>query len=1324
MYLIDGDVVLSASDLTAAATCELAFLRGLDVRLGRIEALDVAEDPMLARTASLGEAHELRLLAAYEERFGPARDAADARGVGDLRPDDDGGRGDGGRAGGVVQVERPSLRDPEAVAAALAATRSAFESGADVVYQAMLAEPPSTAADGERRPGFVGFADFVVRQADGRCRIQDSKLARHARVTALLQLAAYAGRLRVLGVAVDDDVDLVLGDGTVSTHRLVDVEPVYRLRRAHLERLVTAHLAHDDAARWGDPGVSACGRCAVCDAEVTAHRDVLLVAGLRLTQRARLAAAGITTIEQLAASSGPVDGIGTSTLAGLREQAALQLESEALPPPPAVDPPPVVELPPVVEPVETTPPQTAPLPVVEPVETTPPDRSGVVSTGSTTGDSPAVVVSTSSTTGVGSDRSGVVSTVSTTGRVSTGSPTGVGTAVPAVRVVDPDGLAVIPAASDGDIFFDFEGDPLYTEGAGTQWGLDYLFGLVEVDGTFRAWWAHSFAEERVALRGFLDYLRDRRRTYPDLHVYHYASYERTHLLALAARHGVGEEEIDQLLREHVLVDLYPIVRRSVRVGSRSYSIKKLEPLYMGDDLRSGDVQTAGASIEEYAAARAASARGDVVQGEKMLAAIADYNAYDCRSTLRLRDWLAGLARERRVEPLPVPDDAPGREVEASPLAERIAALAGDPLDPDRTPDERALGLAAAAIDYHRRENKSFWWGHFARLIEPPADWLDTRDVLRVDSVRLVRDWTVEGRQKNPRRVIELRGEWAPGSRPSTFANPGPHLLYEPPGPYPSPTADPGARSVHAVRVLEVVDDATVLVEEALPGGHEPHQDVPIALAPAAPPDTRPLAAAVAEWATRLVDPPPPMVEPVETRTPVVEPVETTPPDRSGVVSTGSTTGRDTVRWPRDAVVDILRRTPPRSRSGRGLAAVRPGDDGEGDHIAAVVASVLDLDDSYLAVQGPPGTGKTYLAARVIRTLVERHHWRVGVVAQSHAVVENVLDGVVGAGLDRDLVGKQPGDPEADLVFTAVPRKGYAAFADERATSGFVLGGTAWDFVAADRVPRRSLDLLVVDEAGQYSLGTTIAASVAARNLLLLGDPQQLPQVSQGTHPEPVDTSALGWVSAGHDVLPAELGYFLAASRRMHPAVSRPVSDLSYEGRLHSHPCAAQRSLDDVEPGLHVHPVPHEGRSTESPEEAAEVVRIVRSLLGKRWSTAPDDAGRSLTAADVVVVTPYNAQVQRVRQALDAAGLGDARVGTVDKFQGQEAVVAIVSLAASDAVAVPRGMEFLLMKNRLNVAISRAQWAAYLVWSPALLDHLPPTPPTLAQLSAFARLVGA
>jgi uncharacterized protein len=293
-----------------------------------------------------------------------------------------------------------------------------------------------------------------------------------------------------------------------------------------------------------------------------------------------------------------------------------------------------------------------------------------------------------------------------------------------------------------------------------------------------------------------------------------------------------------------------------------------------------------------------------------------------------------------------------------------------------------------------------------------------------------------------------------------------------------------------------------------------------------------------------------------------------------------------------------------------------------------------------------------------------------------------------------------------------------------------VGGTAWDFSHEARIPRGSLDLLVIDEAGQFSLASTIAVSLAAQRLLLLGDPQQLPQVSQGTHPEPVDTSALGWIIDGAEVVPPELGYFLARTRRMHPAVAGPVSQLSYEGLLEAHPSTALRRLEGIEPGVHVVPVRHTGNSTCSVEEAAEVARLVAQLVGRQWTGAEGGAGdsatvqqpRALRAEDIIVITPYNAQQVAVEEALAARGFADVPVGTVDRFQGKEAVVAILTLAASSGREAPRGLEFLLLRNRINVAISRAMQAAYVVYSPALLDDLPRTPEGVARLSAFARLV--
>jgi uncharacterized protein len=237
--------------------------------------------------------------------------------------------------------------------------------------------------------------------------------------------------------------------------------------------------------------------------------------------------------------------------------------------------------------------------------------------------------------------------------------------------------------------------------------------------------------------------------------------------------------------------------------------------------------------------------------------------------------------------------------------------------------------------------------------------------------------------------------------------------------------------------------------------------------------------------------------------------------------------------------------------------------------------------------------------------------------------------------------------------------------------------------------------------------------------LLLGDPQQLPQVSQGTHPEPVDTSALDWLVDGRRTLPDERGYFLDLSYRMHPAVCAAVSALAYEGRLHSHECTAARRLDGYPPGVQVIPVEHHGNSVDSPEEADAIAAEIGRLLGRPWT---DEHGtRPLTAGDVLVLAPYNAQVTLVRRRLNDAGLGAVRVGTVDKFQGGQAPVVFVSMTASSADVVPRGMSFLLNRNRLNVAVSRAQYAAAIVRSKVLTEYLPATPAGLIDLGAFLAL---
>jgi uncharacterized protein len=1160
MFVTGGGVVLSASDLTAATECEWAVLRRLDAKLGRVDAVPEPVDALNRRAARLGDAHEERQLEAYRQQYGP----------------------------GVVEIARPDdSRDLAALQAAQERTVDAMRGGADVVFQATL-------FDGR----FLGFADFLVRTGDV-WEVYDTKLARRAKVTALMQLAAYAGQLEALGLPMGNRVHLLLGDGTTSTHRLADVRPVFEERMGRLRALVDARLADAGPIAWGAEGVAACGRCAECTAQVDATRDVLLVGRLTIRQRERLRAAGIRTIDAFAASTGPVEGIGAAALQRLRLQAGLQLAAEA--------------------------------------------RGG----------------------------RGVEA-----------------------QVIDPEGLAALPEPDAGDVFFDFEGDPLWSDD-GRTWGLEYLFGVVEHRDdrreAFRPFWAHDREQEKKALLDFLTYVRDRRRAHPGMHVYHYADYERSHLQQLCARHGVGEAILDELLREHVLVDLYPVVLRSVRISERSYSLKKLEPLYMGDRLRESDVTNGADSVDAYVTWCRLAEEGRTDDAAALLREIADYNEYDCASTLGLRDWLLGLADARGIARRPPLPDEPDVDAAISrredevrdALLDRIA----DVPRADRTPEQTAIALAAAAIEYHRREDKSFWWDHYNREIASVDDWADQKDVLLVDEAHVVTGWHREGREQSDRRTVRLVGLLAPGS--GLKAGDQCSVMYDEPSPVGCDVVPVGQRGEHdrgTVReVVPLRDGRTAVLLDELAGRRdgipcEPWAELPFALTPGPPYRTRNQRAAILEWGDRLVR--------------------------------GFPAG--------DPLVDLLGRRPPRLGGGGGLASA------EAPSADAIVRDLLRLQRSYHAVQGPPGSGKTHVGAQVIAALVRDHGWRVGVVAQSHAVVENLLDRVVEAGLDRDLVGKRISSAGTVGGWSVIePNRpvGVKLWARNRHGSGYAVGGTAWTFTDANQIERKQLDLLVVDEAGQFSIANTVAVGVSAKNLLLLGDPQQLPQVSQGLHPEPVDASALGWLSEGHDVLPAEFGAFLPETWRMHPALTAAVSDLSYEGRLTARtPETTLRSLAGVAPGLHPLPLRHPGDTVESAAEASAVLDVVRSHLGLAW-TDPS-RGRvadPLDEQDVIVVAPFNAQVALLRETLDAAGLRRVRVGTVDRFQGQEAVVAIVSLTASSPADVPRGLGFVLSRNRINVAISRAQWASYLVHSPELADALPHDAEGVAELSGFLRL---
>lgn len=395
-------------------------------------------------------------------------------------------------------------------------------------------------------------------------------------------------------------------------------------------------------------------------------------------------------------------------------------------------------------------------------------------------------------------------------------------------------------------------------------------------------------------------------------------------------------------------------------------------------------------------------------------------------------------------------------------------------------------------------------------------------------------------------------------------------------------------------------------------------------------------------------------------------------------------------------------------------------DGESP-LEAAVRAVLALGSGVLPIQGPPGSGKTHTGAHMICALAKAGR-TVGVTANSHKVIRNLLDKVVEISEELKLDVRCMQKVKDTELEPDQPRLRFTKSNDDlRSSIGHgtqVAGATSWFWPREDAT--QCVDVLFVDEAAQMSLANVIAVSQGARSLVLLGDPQQLDQPIQGSHPEGADVSALHHLLGGGHVISPEQGLFLAETWRLHPAICAFTSELFYEGKLGSHPGLERQAIRSNCPfdgtGLRYVPVPTQGNQSSSPEEAECVAKIVGKILaaGTTWIDRHGEE-KKVTLKDILIVAPYNAQVFQIKSLLP-----DANAGTVDKFQGQEAPIVIYSMTSSSYADAPRGMEFLYSLNRLNVATSRAQCLCILVASPAVFEAQCRTPRQMQLANAFCR----
>jgi predicted RecB family nuclease len=814
------------------------------------------------------------------------------------------------------------------------------------------------------------------------------------------------------------------------------------------------------------------------------------------------------------------------------------------------------------------------------------------------------------------------------------------------------GLSRLPEPSPGDIFFDFEGDPFVGDG-----GLEFLFGYIHMgeDGTefYVGDWTSNRREERAAFERFVDFVTERLKVHPDLHIYHFAPYEPAAMKRLMGRYATRENEVDNLLRAEIFVDLFSVVRHGIRASVESYSIKKLEPLY--SFVRTVPLEDVGRVMARTQARLEMADAASVPEIDK--AAIKGYNRDDCASTRALQAWLETLRTDLIANGAIIDRPAAATSEISAELDEwqkKVAALVARLTDgvPDdvgeRSAEQQARWLLAFMLDWHGREKKAVWWEYF-RLRDLSAEDLLYERAGLADVTFLKQ---VGGTAKAPIHRYQ-------------FALQDTDIR-----------AEDDLRSIGGDKFGRVVgislDDRTIDIKKrGDSAGFHPeavfaHNFV----------DTQVLADSLMRIGEYVAD--------------------------------HGTEGEGDHRAARDLLMAVVPRL-------RGQELQR---EGEGA-LPAAIRIALNLESSVFPVQGPPGAGKTYTGARMICALA-REGKTVGITANSHKVIRNLLDGVLIAASEQAFpIGciQKISDKEDDrpgLRFTT----DNAAFLDALSSDCQVGGGTAWFWARPDVSGR--VDVLFIDEAAQMSLANVLAVSQAAQSIVLLGDPRQLEQPIQGSHPDGVDVSSLDHILGSHATVPADRGLFLAETWRLHPRICAFNSELFYESRLHPRAGLENQAIKSNGrlngAGLRYLPIVHQGNQSSSPEEADRIRDLVAEILsgGTTWIDR-EGVEAPVGLEEILVIAPYNAQVFELQDRIPGA-----RVGTVDKFQGREAPIVIYSMTTSSHSDAPRGMEFLYSANRLNVATSRAKCICVVVASPRLFEPECRTPRQMQLANAFCR----
>ena len=863
----------------------------------------------------------------------------------------------------------------------------------------------------------------------------------------------------------------------------------------------------------------------------------------------------------------------------------------------------------------------------------------------------------------------------------------------AYRVLDPKnvayGLNQIAPVESNDVYFDIEGYPLYEESG----GLEYLLGLVEEDtGHFRSWWAHSREEEERAFIGLIDYLYAR----TDGRVYHYGNYEIAALRRVAARATTvqGREagrRLEVMISARRFVDVYKCVRNGLRVGERSYSIKTVEKL-VGVSREDDDLADAQSSVGMYhewrlgrnqvmaepdemhelvARTHDLSLEADEEEQQKLLDGIHEYNKRDCRSLRSVVGWLRMQAQTNNILYTGLPE-----------------FRSDDEEDVEDKGDELYLKEACGRNEYDKYEDGLA----IRRCDELTAEFLSGRSNFSGEKGKPTKEAQIMAhllqfyaREKAPARFRfmdrvtkaycnDCEAMWEDHECVSTSKLVGAVMtgsgafMYE----FAFDTEQPLS--------LKKGSSVAIVIGGASSQPDYGAQQMIADFATVTELSENSVVVRAKEEASLLPDDFVALVRSDEL-------VLCAAPMRANLLASAEEIF-ETGTCENELVSNFITRREPFG--------------GQEIDISQLEDALHDLENDTVVIQGPPGSGKTTFSAALISSLLNAGK-SVAVSSNSHAAIDNLLSRCVSRGVDPNTVAKV-GRNESLRHIRVAPNIGRLP------RSAQLVGATVY---ALARAEVEQFDFLFVDEASQVSMANYAVMARCARAGVLVGDQQQLEMPVQGAHPNMVKRSCLAHMAGEGAVIDPARGVFLDTSFRLQPEICKFVSKHFYDGALQSHNSCSDNTLilDEAEvrlvpkgKGIVFVPVddePHSPGSKMSPAECTVVRNVVDELLGLRCTLRGKQ--RVIEEKDILIVSAFNAQVQALKGAL-ADGVSGVRVGTVDRFQGQEAPVVIVSIctAAMDIDEVDensRGLEFSTAANRLNVAISRASCLAVVVGDP-------------------------